>query len=131
MKKNLIVVLAGLLLMGSAASLLAAESWGPWGVAADLVNLKDVKEGRVVSTTIHTCNTTYKVRKGYCNGSMRIEITDGGKTSIREFLVNSRVAIDSAGKTATLDAFPGKNVRVEFRVVDGFYTATSLTVKND
>ncbi len=130
MKKNFIGVLACMILTGL-ASLAAAQSWGPWGVAADLVNLKDVMEGRVVSTTIHTCNMTYKVRKGMCNGSMRIEHADAGKTSVREFLVNSRVAINSGGKTVTLDAFPGKNVRVEYRVVDGFYTATSLTVKND
>lgn len=129
MKKNIIGVLAGLLLTGIVASFAAAEAWGPWGVAVDLVNLKDVMEGRVVSTTIHTCNMTYKVRKGMCNGSMRIERTDAGKSGIREILVNSRVAIDSDGKTVTLDAFPGKNVRVEYRVVDGFYTATSVTVK--
>lgn len=113
------------LLLAVTAALAAGATWekiGPEGVWTEMPKEGYALEGKVVSTSIHTCNTKYDTGyPGYCNGTMRLTTTLGAR---REIVVTSKVAISLDGKSpVTLDALPGKNVRVEFGMKDGLFVA--------
>lgn len=119
-------------LLLAAAAALAAGAWekiGPEGVWTEMPQDGYALEGKVISTSIHTCNTKYDTGyPGYCNGTMRLLTSVGGK---REIVVTSKVSIVLDGKTpVTLDALPGKTVKVEFGMKDGLFVATSVVAKS-
>lgn len=90
----------------------------------------DVSEGRirgkVVATTIHSCNargSKDKARPGNCNGTIRLVKSDG---KLWEAVVTTRVNVN--GSFAALNSLIGKTVSVDYALKDGMVTATSVSV---
>ena len=90
-------------------------------------------EGIARDTVIHSCNRKLTAENpGWCNGTLRIEYTEGGKTRTREVIVTSRVAIVVDGKSpGILSSFEGEHVKVNYVDKDGLNYATSVVATKE